>query len=90
MSRDLFFLEVHQCLGDLGFSFFLLFCQLFERVIIRLTTTFVMLKSLYLMEAFLEAGGHLSCLLLLGTEHRVAAQLLLHLATLVPAVRCCE
>ena len=40
------------------------------------------------MQSLLQAGGHLSSLLLLWTEHRVAPQLLLHLTALVPEQQC--
>ena len=41
-----------------------------------------------LVQSLLQAGCHLSSLLLLRAEHRVAPQLLLHLPTLVPEQRC--
>ena len=41
-----------------------------------------------LVESLLQAGCHLASLLLLRAEHRVAPQLLLHLAALVPGQKC--
>ena len=41
-----------------------------------------------LVESLLQAGCHLASLLLLRAEHRVAPQLLLHLAALVPEQKC--